>query len=215
MIWAVTVVLCREGKEQYVIELWTRPHVEKVVAPVGRALAWMRVRPAHLTLTGLAVTLVGSGLLANGTVKVGALVILVGSALDGLDGAVARASGSASPRGALIDSVSDRVGETAMFAACAFWLSSRMHPYEGDPGLVVLCVLSLGAALVISYLRAKADIGGVEGRGGIMGRAERVILFTVGFLTGWVSQMLWVMAILSWLTVFQRFHKTWRQLKSE
>lgn len=197
------------------IELWTRQHVEKAVAPVGRALARIRVRPAHLTLTGLVVTLVGSGLLANGEVRVGALVILAGSALDGLDGAVARASGSASPRGALIDSVSDRLGETAMFAACAFWLTSRMSPQVGDPGLVVLCVLSLGAALVTSYLRAKADIGGVEGRGGIMGRAERVILFTVGFLTGWVSQMLWVMAVLSWLTVFQRFHKTWRQLTGE
>ena len=52
------------------------------------------------------------------------MVILGGSALDGLDGAVARASGAASPRGALVDSVSDRLGETAMFAACAFWLTS-------------------------------------------------------------------------------------------
>ena len=194
------------------IELWTRQHVEKVVAPIGRALVWLRVRPAHLTLTGLIVTLIGSGWLANGSVKVGALVILAGSALDGLDGAVARASGSASARGALTDSVSDRLGETAMFAACAFWLASRLSPQEGDPALVVLCVLSLGASLLISYLRAKADIGGVEGRGGIMGRAERVILFTVGFLLNQVTVMLWLMVILTWLTVFQRFFKTWRQL---
>ena len=194
------------------IELWTRHHVEKVVTPVGRALAWMHIRPAHLTLTGLIVTLIGAGWLANGQVKVGALVILAGSALDGLDGAVARASGAASARGALIDSVSDRLGETAMFAACAFWLASRLSPQEGDPALVVLCVLSLGAALVTSYLRAKADIGGVEGRGGIMGRAERVILFTAGFLFSQVTAMLWLMAILTWLTVFQRFSKTWRQL---
>ncbi len=197
------------------IELWTRQHVEKVVAPIGRGLAWMKVQPTHLTLTGLAVTLLGSSMLANGDVTRGALVILVGSALDGLDGAVARASGSASARGALIDSVSDRLGETSMFAACAFWLASRQSPAEGDPALVVLCVLSLGASIVISYLRAKADIGGVEGRGGIMGRAERVILFTVGFLLNQVTVMLWLMATLTWLTVFQRFFKTWRQLTSE
>ena len=197
------------------IELWTRQHVEKVVAPIGQGLAWMRLRPAHLTLTGLVVTLIGSAMLANGDVKRGALVILAGSALDGLDGAVARASGSASARGALIDSVSDRLGETSMFAACAFWLASRQSPAEGDPALVVLCVLSLGASIVISYLRAKADVGGVEGRGGIMGRAERVILFTVGFLVNQVTVMLWLMAILTWLTVFQRFYKTWRQLASE
>jgi len=175
----------------------------------------MRLRPAHLTLTGLIVTLVASAMLANGDVQRGALVILAGSALDGLDGAVARASGTASARGALFDSVSDRLGETAMFAACAFWLASRLSPQEGDPALVVLCVLSLGASIVISYLRAKADVGGVEGRGGIMGRAERVILFTVGFLADQVTVMLWLMAILTWLTVFQRFYKTWRQLASE
>ncbi len=195
------------------IELWARRYVDVVVAPIGRALAWMRVRPAHLTLVGLAVTLFGSVWLANGRVREGALVILVGSALDGLDGAVARASGTASARGALIDSVSDRLGETAMFAACAFWLTSRTSPQEGDPALVLLCVLSLGASLVISYLRAKADIGRVEGRGGIMGRAERVILFAVGFLVDQVAVMLWLMAILTWFTVFQRFANTWRQLE--
>lgn len=195
------------------IELWARRYVEAAVAPVGQALAWMRVQPAHLTLAGLAVTLAGSVLLANGNVRAGALVILAGSALDGLDGAVARASGTASARGALIDSVFDRVGETVMFAACGFWLTSRTSPQEGDPALVLLCVLSLGASLVISYLRAKADIGGVEGRGGLMGRAERVILFTAGFLAGQVTVMLWLMAVLTWLTVFQRFAKTWRQLE--
>ena len=194
------------------IELWARRYVEAVVAPIGRGLAWMRVQPAHLTLGGLAVTLLGSFWLADGRVVPGALVILAGSALDGLDGAVARASGTASARGALVDSVSDRLGETAMFASCAFWLTSRTSPQEGDPALVVLCVLSLGASLVISYLRAKADIGRVDGRGGVMGRAERVILFTAGFLFDQVTVMLWLMAVLTWLTVFQRFAKTWRQL---
>ncbi len=200
------------GKGAPVIEQWTRQHVEKVVAPIGRALASMRVRPTHLTLCGLAVTLGGSIMLANGNVRWGALVILGGSALDGLDGAVARASGTASARGALIDSVCDRLGETTMFAACGFWLTSHLSPQEGHPALVVLCVLGLGASIVISYLRAKADVGGVEGRGGLMGRAERIILFTVGFLVGQVTVMLWLMTILTWLTVFQRFHKTWRQL---
>ena len=194
------------------IELWTRQHVEKVVTPLGRGLVRIRVRPGHLTVTGLVVTLIGSGLLANGEVTLGALVILAGSALDGLDGAVARAAGTASARGALIDSVSDRLGETAMFAGCAFWLTSRQSPDIGDPALVVLCVLSLGASLLVSYMRAKADIGRVEGRGGIMGRAERVILFTVGLLVNQVTIMLWLLATLTWLTVFQRFYKTWRQL---
>jgi len=196
------------------IEVWARKYVDRVVAPIGRVLAGFGVQSAHLTITGLFITLVGSILLALGNVVPGALVILAGSALDGLDGSVARASGSSSPRGALLDSVFDRIGETSMYAACSFWLTSRLSPQEGDPALVVLCVLSLGASLLISYLRAKADVGRVEGRGGLMGRAERVILFTAGFLFDQVSAMLWLMATLTWLTVFQRFFKTWRQLSS-
>jgi CDP-diacylglycerol--glycerol-3-phosphate 3-phosphatidyltransferase len=195
-----------------VLERRVRKRVDVIVTPFGRGLARIGIKPIHLTLTGLLVTLTGSVLLGRGWIEIGALAILGGSALDGLDGAVARVSGTASARGALVDSVSDRLGETAMFAACAFWLTSNVSPTGGDPALALLCVLSLGAALITSYLRAKADVGGVDGGGGIMGRSERVILFSAGFLTGQVTFMLWAMAILTWLTVFQRYGKTWRQL---
>ena len=183
-----------------------------IIAPIGRALAKLGIRPVPLTLTGLLVTLIGAVFLGRGQTTAGALIMLGGSALDGLDGAVARASGTASDRGALIDSVSDRIGETAMFAACAFWLSAKASPDVGEPALVLLTVLSLAASLLVSYMRAKAETTGVDGRGGLMGRAERVILFAAGFLFGQVRIMLWVMATLTWLTVFQRFVKTWRQL---
>ena len=199
-------------KEGSLIELWLRDRIQVIVTPIGLRLAKMGVRPMHLTLAGLFITLGGSLMLARGTLALGAAIILAGSALDGLDGAVARVSGTTSPRGALIDSVSDRLGETAMFAACAFWLTSRISPAEGDPALALLCVLSLGAALITSYLRAKADVGGVDGRGGIMGRAERVILFGAGFIFDQVTVMLWAMAALTWITVFQRLWKTWQQL---
>ncbi len=194
------------------IELRVRHRIDVVVVPIGRALAKIGIRPIHLTLSGLAISLAGAGLLASGETFIGPLVLLVGSALDGLDGAVARAAGTASSRGALVDSVSDRIGEIAMFAACAFWLTSKASPEEGDPALVLLTVLSLGAALLVSYMRAKAETSGADGRGGIMGRAERVILFVAGFLFNQITAMLWVMAVLTWLTVGQRFWKTWQQL---
>ena len=183
-----------------------------VIAPIGRALAKIGFRPVHLTLGGLFVTLAGAITLARGATTLGASIMLVGSAMDGLDGAVARASGTASARGALIDSVSDRIGETAMFGACAFWLTARASPEVGEPALVTLTVLSLAASLLVSYLRAKAETSGADGRGGLMGRAERVILFAAGFLFDQVRIMLWAMVILTWLTVGQRFVKTWRQL---
>lgn len=190
------------------IELRVRGRVERFIDPIGSFLARIGATPTWLTLIGLTVTVVGAGLVANRMWIAGALVALFGSALDGLDGAVARAKGSASPSGALLDSVADRLGETAMWAGVTFAVADT-------PRLTILCVLSLGAALLVSYVRGKAENMGADGRGGLMGRAERVILLTIGLLfVGVLEWVLWAMAILTWLTVFQRFMRAWRQLEA-
>jgi CDP-diacylglycerol--glycerol-3-phosphate 3-phosphatidyltransferase len=93
-----------------------------------------------------------------------------------------------------------------MFAGVAYVVAE-------EPLLVALAVASLGASLVTSYLRAKAEAGGADGRAGFMGRAERVILYSVGVIGGFIGPMLWAMVVLTWLTVVQRFVSTWRQLE--
>lgn len=189
------------------IELRVRKRVDRLVNPIGRGLARIGVTPTWLTMIGLGVTVVGAVLVAREAFVAGALVALAGSALDGLDGSVARARGSASLSGALLDSVADRMGETAMWAGLAFALSDSAR-------LSLLCVLSLGASLLVSYVRGKAEGLGADGRGGIMGRAERIILMTLGLLfIEYVEVMLWTMAALTWLTVLQRFYISWRQLE--
>lgn len=190
------------------IELRVRGRVERFIDPIGSFLARLGATPTWLTLIGLTITVVGAGLVATKMWIAGALVALLGSALDGLDGAVARAKGSASPSGALLDSVADRLGETAMWAGVTFAVADT-------PRLTILCVLSLGAALLVSYVRGKAENMGADGRGGLMGRAERVVLLTIGLLfVGALEWVLWAMAILTWLTVFQRFMRAWRQLEA-
>ena len=185
-----------------------RRHVERIIDPIGAFLARMGATPTWLTLIGLGITFVGAFLVANQAYVTGALVALVGSALDGLDGSVARAKGSASASGGLLDSVADRLGETAMWAGVAFSVADT-------PRLTMLCVLSLGAALLVSYVRAKAETMGADGRGGLMGRAERVILLTIGLLFGSLLEwVLWIMAVLTWVTVLQRFMRAWRQLEA-
>ncbi len=189
------------------IELRVRKRVDRLVNPIGRVLARIGVTPTWLTMIGLFVTVTGAVLVAREHFVAGALVALAGSALDGLDGSVARARGSASLSGALLDSVADRMGETAMWAGLAFALSDSAR-------LSLLCVLSLGASLLVSYVRGKAESLGADGRGGIMGRAERIILMTLGLLFfEYVEVMLWAMAALTWLTVLQRFFISWRQLE--
>jgi phosphatidylglycerophosphate synthase len=163
-------------------------------------------KSAHLTVLGLLLTVGGSYLVASGRLVAGGSLVAVGSFVDALDGPVARERGTAGPRGGFLDSVTDRISETAMFAGVAYAVSD-------DPVLVVLAVAGLGGSLITSYLRAKAEGAGADGRAGIMGRSERVILYSVGVVASQIGPMLWVMATLSWLTVVQRFVSTWRQLE--
>lgn len=188
------------------IENRVRPHIGDALGLVGGLLARIGLRPDHLTLAGLAVTVAGSILVGSGRLLLGGGMVLAGSAIDALDGSVARAQGSVGARGSFLDSVCDRVSETAMFAGVACTVA--------DEGLyVALAVVSLGGSLITSYLRAKAEGSGAHGTAGLMGRAERVILYSVGVMTGFPGPMLGVMALLTWMTVGQRFVAAWRQLE--
>ncbi len=151
-----------------------------------------------MTLVGLLITLAGAIVIGSGRLALGATIAIVGSALDGLDGAVARAAGAVSARGAFLDAGSDRTGEIATYAGLALAVM-------GDATALVLIVISLGGAMLVPYLRAKAESVGLTGRTGYVGRAERVILFTLGLLTGQVLPMLWVMVIATWVTALHRF----------
>ena len=189
------------------IEMRVRGRIERFIDPIGRLLAKLGLTPTWLTMLGLLLTVAGAILVANRSYVAGALIALGGSSLDGLDGSVARARGTASDSGALLDSVADRIGETAMWAGLAFALSYR-------PRLSLLCVVSLGAALLVSYVRAKAESMGADGRGGIMGRFERVALLSFGLLfIEIVEPVLWIMAVTTWVTVLQRFYNAWKQLE--
>lgn len=194
------------------IEQRARGHIERYLDPIGRVLVAARFTPMTVTIVGLTLVVVGAVMVGNRMYIAGAAVSALGSALDGLDGIVARLAAKSSRRGAFVDSVADRLGETAMWAGLAFAVSA-------DPGfsntavLALLCVLNLGASLLVSYLRARAESVGADGRGGLMGRAERVILFTAGLVFGFIPVMLWIMAALTWMTVVQRFSLVWQRLE--
>lgn len=187
------------------IEMKARSRANLLLAPIGKGLARVGVRAWHVTIFGLAVAVAGAAMIGTGRLALGAGVVLVGSAIDALDGAVARARGTASARGALLDSVTDRVEETAMWAGL-------MAAVAHTPLWVGLGAVSLGGSLLIPYLRAKVEAGGSDGRGGLMGRAERLILFGAGLIFGLVGPMLWVMVVLVWFTVAQRFRIGWKRL---
>lgn len=189
------------------IDTHVRPRIQGFLGPIGSFLVALGVNPAVMTTVGLGVSIVGAAIIGTGELVVGAIVALAGSALDGLDGTVARASGTVTPRGAYLDAGSDRIGEIASFAGLAVAM-------EGDARALLLIVLSTGGAMLVPYLRAKAESVSLEGRAGIMGRAERVILFAVGLIVGQVEAMLWIMVVTVWATAIHRFISTYRQIST-
>jgi CDP-diacylglycerol--glycerol-3-phosphate 3-phosphatidyltransferase len=110
-------------------------------------------------------------------------------------------------RGAFFDSVADRVTDGLVLGGVAWYLQSRHH------GMIVLLPMAvLGASLLISYERAKAESLGFDAKGGLMERAERVIVLCLGLLLNFLLvPLLWVMLALTLVTAVQRFVKVWRQ----
>lgn len=172
---------------------------------IGKALAALGMTPAAMTGLGLAMVLVGSVMVGTDRLVSGAWVIAVGSLLDGLDGAVARASARVTARGAFLDSAFDRVGEIAAFAGLAFAM-------EGNARVLLLIVLSVGGAMLVPYMRARAEAEGLVGTGGLMGRTERLILFCGGLIFDFIEPMLWTFVILVWMTALTRFVRSYRSI---
>jgi CDP-diacylglycerol---glycerol-3-phosphate 3-phosphatidyltransferase len=178
---------------------------------VGRALVRVGVTADVLTASGLAFAVATAAVVATGHLLIGIPLLAVTGFHDLFDGPVAKAAGTASVRGALFDSVSDRVADTVLMAGVAWYLVSV---HEGELALLPLAVL--GAASLVSYVRAKADAlglpvtnGGVFG--GLMERAERMILLGAGFLEPWLLvPVLWILLGLTLLTATARFVTAWR-----
>lgn len=192
------------------LDLRGRSRLAPILDPIASGLGKMRLTPTIITVLGLLVTIGGGVLIASGHYVAGASVAAGGSLLDALDGPLARLQGTASVRGAFIDTMSDRFGEIAVLSGLAFSL-------RGDETGLMLCVFALAASLLIPYVRSKAESWGAEGRGGWMGRAERVILVLLGIgLAGFdlpvLLPMLWIFVTLTSFTVLQRIRNTWRQL---
>src|SRR3954470_11759590 len=170
-----------------------RASVEKGTKPLGIGIRRTGMTANHLTATGLVLAAACAVVIGTGHPGWG-LILLIASALpDMLDGAVAKASGTASPRGAFFDSVADRVSDALVLGGVAWYLAGR------DGGhMAVLPLAVLGLSALISYERAKAESIGYSAKGGLMERAERIIVLCFGLLfTAALVPILWVMLVLT------------------
>ena len=179
-------------------------------------LARTRVTPNMLTAAGVTLCAVGAVLVYFEYRHellffwLGAFVFVVGSLLDILDGALARAGGKTTPFGSFLDSTLDRVGEGAMLGAIALIFSRH-----GNEVALAATVAAIAGSFLVSYTRAKAEGLGLRGDVGLGSRAERVVVITAGLVLAPWGVLQWAIYLLTataWLTVVQRILFVRKQL---
>ncbi len=186
-----------------------RKPVDAAVKPIGQALRRTGLSPDHLTIIGLLVG-IGAGIaIGAGRLWIGAALVVLAALPDLLDGALAKASGLSSQRGAFFDSTVDRVTDMFLLGGLAWYFA--VDP-DAAPELTMLPFAIAGVSSLVSYQRAKAESLGIDAKGGLMERAERIIAILVGLVINvLLVPILWLMLVLTTITAMQRFWKVWKQ----
>ncbi|MBV2364856.1 phosphatidylinositol phosphate synthase [Streptomonospora nanhaiensis] len=194
---------------------YLRPLLARLLLPVGRFLARLGVTPSMVTLLG-ALGTVASALVfyPQGELFTGSAVITAFVLFDMLDGAVARASDSASKWGAFLDSTLDRLSDAAILSGLVVWFLGGGR----DPVLGYLALFCLVSGFGVSYIKARAEGLGANCDVGIAERSERLVIILVAVGLGGLGVPyvleagLGVLALLSAITVVQRLIETRNRL---
>jgi CDP-diacylglycerol--glycerol-3-phosphate 3-phosphatidyltransferase len=175
-----------------------------------------RLTPNAISLTGLALNVLAAVLVFEDYYFLGGVAFIVGSIMDTLDGRYSRMSGKGTQFGAFLDSTLDRASEGIVLAAVAAQFAE-----SGDDFAVAATVIAVLASVMVSYTRARAEALGIKGDVGIAPRAIRVVILSIGLLFAKGASLgdfellepaVYVLAVLSIVTVFQRIFYVRRQL---
>lgn len=184
---------------------------------VRNALIESRLTPNAISVTGLALVVLGAALIWFEHLILGGAAFAIGSICDTLDGRYSRMSGKGTQFGAFLDSTLDRVGEgLALFAA------SYVFATSDQPGNAALCAFAILASVMVSYTRARAEALNADAKVGFGSRATRVVILSAGLILagilGWddpvnaLSISVWVLAVISTITTIQRIAHVRRAL---
>ena len=190
-----------------------RAGMARVVDPVARALLRAHISPDAVTVAGtLGVVAAAIGFGARGHLVAGALIVTLFTLTDMIDGSMARQRGRAGKFGAFLDSTMDRVADGAVFGSVAYWLAT-----QGRHWALVATLICLVSGQLVSYAKARAEGLGMTANVGIAERFERLLLVGLGGLVeGFgvkhgLDVALWLLAVLSIVTVGQRVGTVYRQ----
>ncbi|HEY2994221.1 MAG TPA: transglycosylase SLT domain-containing protein [Methylomirabilota bacterium] len=175
--------------------------------PVGRTLFRLRLRPNHLTVIGLIVSLFAAGAFIAGHLRSASLLLIAAGLCDLLDGSLARASGQVTAFGAFLDSVIDRYSDLVVLLGIVVLLA-RTPNARG----ALVAMAGVVGSVMVSYTKARAESIGVDCTVGMMERPERLLCLIAGAMFDLLEPALWVLAVLSNITALQRIVFTRRAM---
>jgi len=180
----------------------------KVILLIVRGLALSRIHPNVLTFLGLLINVGAAWLLAVGQFRWAGAVIIGAGLFDMVDGRVARETNRVTRFGGFFDSVLDRYSDLGLLVGLLVWYGSINRP-----SYVVLTAVAMMGSVMVSYTRARAENSIPTCKVGFTERPERVVLMIIGALFDRMPEVLWVIAVLSNLTVIHRMIFTWQEAK--
>jgi CDP-diacylglycerol---glycerol-3-phosphate 3-phosphatidyltransferase len=192
-------------------EAWVRRHAEALIAALGRT----PLTPNQVTVVGLALTFLASGLVAFGQLRWAGIVLIVAGTCDILDGALARTTRAGYPYGAFLDSTLDRYSEGAVYLGLAAYFLSVGGPLQR--WLVLATLAALAGSFLVSYVRARAQSLGFTCKSGLFQRPERVVVTVVGLILGGpvLYGVVFLLAIVTNITALQRIREVWLQGRAQ
>ncbi len=167
---------------------------------IGRTVGGLGITANMISVFGFFGNLASAYFITQDELLIAGIIYLFFSALDLVDGAVARATNTASEYGAVLDAILDRASECIVIAACGWYFAER-----GEDWQAAAAYAGLFGSVAVSYMRARAEVLGMSMRDGLFRRQERVALLGLGLLFGWLTVAISILALLSNVTALQRF----------
>jgi CDP-diacylglycerol--glycerol-3-phosphate 3-phosphatidyltransferase len=180
----------------------------KILEKIVTSLALSRIHPNVLTFLGLLINIWAAFLFAAGKFRAGALVVIGAGLFDMVDGRVARETNRVTKFGGFFDSVLDRYSDLGLYVGLLVYYASINRFFY-----IVLTAIVMTGSVMVSYARARAENTIPKCKVGFLERPERVVLIIIGGLFDRMAPVLWVIAVLSNLTVIDRMIYTYQEAK--
>lgn len=178
----------------------------RILSALVRGLVFTRIHPNVFTCVGLAINAVGAWMLSRGEFFQAGLIVLLAAVFDLVDGPVARSSGRVTRFGGFLDSVIDRYSDLILLVGMLIYYANANRF-----GYIVLTAVAMTGSVMVSYVRSRSENEIPKCKVGFLERPERIVLLIIGTLGNRMTAVLWVIAVLSNLTVIHRIVHTWKE----